>query len=248
MRLAGQKSLADRDRLVMAHLDLVRTIARTLAQRLPNQIEINELISVGVLALIEAARRYDAATGVPFSAFARLRLRGAMLDTLRGADWAPRSLRRLRREIDGAVARARSAAGREPTEAEIAEQMKMTPEQLDKALEQVRHLDVAALQPIDQMNDEGGSLLQLCIATDGPDVRLERAELRAHLADAIAKLPPRERDILTMHYRDEMTMVEIAKVFGLTHSRISQLRSLAVSRLRASMRQSLGIDDIREAA
>ena len=245
MRLVGEKPLAERDRLVMAHLDLVRAIARTLAQRLPTQVEINELISVGVLALIEAARRYDPATGVPFSAFARLRLRGAMLDALRGADWAPRSLRRLRRELDAAVGRARTALGREPAEADIAAQMKMTPEQLSKALEQVRHLEVAAVQPLDQMSEEGSSLLQLGLVNDGPDVRLERAELRAHLAEAIARLPQRERDILTMHYRDEMTMVEIAKVFGLTHSRISQLRSLAISRLRASMSEVLGL---REAA
>jgi RNA polymerase sigma factor FliA len=245
VRVTAQKSLADRDRLVMAHLDLVRSIARTLAQRLPNQIEINELISVGVLALIEAARRYDAGTGVPFSAFARLRLRGAMLDTLRGADWAPRSLRRLRREIDAAVGRARTVLGSEPSEADIAREMNMTPEQLSKALEQVRHLEIAAVQPLDQMNEDGGSLLQLCATTDGADVQLERSELRAHLATALAQLPRRERDILTMHYRDEMTMVEIAKVFGLTHSRISQLRSLAVSRLRASMSAALGV---REAA
>jgi RNA polymerase sigma factor FliA len=245
VRVVGgqQQSLAERDRLVMAHLDLVKAIARTLAQRLPAQIEVNELISVGVLGLIEAARRYDPTTGVPFSAFARPRLRGAMLDTLRGADWAPRSLRRLRRELDAGIARARAATGREPQEADIAVEMNMTIEQLSKALEQVRHLEIAAVQQLDHVDEDGGSLLQLCVDGDGPDVSLERAELRAYLAEAIAQLPQRERDILTMYYREEMTMVEIAQVFGLTQSRISQLRSLAISRLRASMHSMLGMKE-----
>jgi RNA polymerase sigma factor for flagellar operon FliA len=231
----------ERDRLVVGHIGLVKALAHRLAQRLPPQVEIPDLISIGVLGLMDAAGRYRASMGVPFDAFARRRVQGAMLDALRDLDWAPRSLRKMRRELDAALARLRHELRREPTEEEIAAAVEMTPTAYGRALEQLRTLELGAVRPLEDVNGEGG-LLDLCFDPDeGPEVRLQRAELREHLARAIQKLPARERQILAMYYQQEMTLAEIGQVIGVGESRVSQLRSLAISRLRTSLREALGI-------
>ena len=234
---------SERDRLVVAHIGLVKALAHRLAQRLPPQVEIPDLISIGVLGLMEAAGRYRASLGVPFDAFARRRVQGAMLDALRDLDWAPRSLRKMRREFDVALARLRHELRREPTEEEIARALNMTTAAYGRSLEQLRTLELGAVRPLDDVSGEGG-LLDLCFDSDeGPEMRLQRAELRDHLARAIEKLPPRERHILAMYYQQEMTLAEIGEVIGVGESRVSQLRSLAISRLRATLRETLGINE-----
>jgi RNA polymerase sigma factor for flagellar operon FliA len=238
--LIPQASHMDRDALVIAHVGLVKAMAHRLAQRLPAQVEMTDLISVGVMGLIDAAGRYKVSMGVPFDAFARRRVQGAMLDALRDLDWAPRSLRRMRRELDGAVARLRAELKREPTEDEVAGQMQMSPAEYDKAMDQVRTLDVGAIRQLDATGDDGQPLLELCIdADEGPEAQLERKELRALLAQAIRDLPERERHILALYYEEEMTMAEIGAVIGVCESRVSQLRSLALSRLRTSLKARL---------
>ncbi len=225
-----------RDRLVMAHLPLVKVLAQRLAQRLPSQVEFNELVSVGVLGLIEAANRYEPTLGVPFEAFARRRVHGAMLDSLRGLDWAPRSLRRLRRDVDGTIARLRGELGREPQESEVAAGLKMSPAEMEKALEQLRVLELATLRQLDAPGTDGESLLDLAIDPgEGPAVQYERGELRRRLATAIQTLPDRERKILSLSYEHELTLAEISRVLGVSESRVCQLRSLAVSRLRSAL-------------
>ncbi|MGE3276362.1 MAG: sigma-70 family RNA polymerase sigma factor [Vicinamibacterales bacterium] len=233
---------AERDQLVMDHVPLVKTLAQRLAQRLPSQVEMNDLVSVGIMGLIDAASRYRASSGVPFEAFARRRVQGAMLDALRDLDWAPRSLRKLRRTIDSAVAQLRHELGREPAEAEIAGAMQMSADEYDKALDQVRSLEIGALRQLDATTPDGGSLLELCVDPDeGPEVHLQRTELKSHLAAAIGELPERERQVLALYYQEELTMAEIGAVIGVCESRVSQLRSLAISRLRASLRERLGL-------
>jgi len=240
-----QGSSSDRDALVIGHVGLVKAMARRLAQRLPAQVEMSDLISVGVMGLIDAAGRYRPSMGVPFDAFARRRVHGAMLDALRDLDWAPRSLRRMRRELDGAVAKLRSDLRREPTEDEVAGELQMSPNEYAKAVDQVRTLEVGAIRQLDATGDDGQPLLELCIdPEEGPDVRLERKELRALLAEAILELPERERHILALYYEEEMTMAEIGAVIGVCESRVSQLRSLALSRLRTSLRARLSRPEV----
>lgn len=235
-----QGSHSERDTLVIEHVGLVKAMARRLAQRLPTQVEMTDLVSVGVMGLIDAAGRYRPSMGVPFDAFARRRVHGAMLDALRDLDWAPRSLRRMRRELDGAVAKLRADLRREPTEDEVAGEMQMSAGEYAKAVDQVRTLDVGAIRQLDATGDDGQPLIELCIDPDeGPDVHLERKELRALLAEAITELPERERQILALYYEEEMTMAEIGAVIGVCESRVSQLRSLAISRLRTSLRARL---------
>jgi RNA polymerase sigma factor for flagellar operon FliA len=233
-------NLAERDHLVISHVGLVKAMAHRLAQRLPSQVEMTDLISVGVLGLIDAAGRYRPSMGVPFDAFARRRVQGAMLDALRDLDWAPRSLRRMRRDLDATVARLRHDLAREPEENEIAEAMALSTEEYAKVLDQVRSLELGAIRQLDATGEDGTPLLELCIdADEGPDAQLERAELRRLLAKALMELPERERQILALYYEDEMTMAEIGEVIGVCESRVSQLRSLALSRLRTSMRAML---------
>jgi len=232
-----------RDRLVMEHVPLVKTLAQRLAQRLPSQVEMNDLISVGVLGLIDAATRYRPSTGVPFDAFARRRVNGAMLDALRELDWAPRSLRRLRREMDAAIASLRHRFGREPREEEIADAMDLSVPAYEKALEQLRTLEVGSVRQLDAPTPDGTPLIELCIdASEDAVTQLERKELKTHLAQAIEELPERERQILALYYQEELTLAEIGEVIGVCESRVSQLRSLAISRLRTLLRRSLGVD------
>jgi RNA polymerase sigma factor for flagellar operon FliA len=239
----GETPAQTRDRLVMEHVSLVKTLAQRLAQRLPSQVEISDLMSVGVLGLIDAAARYKPTLGVPFDAFARRRVQGAMLDSLRDLDWAPRSLRRLRREVDGAIGSLRRRLGREPAETEIAAELSLTPAEYDRALEQLRTLDIGAVRSLDAPSEDGTSQLEMCVDPgEGVFAQLERKELREHLARAIRDLPERERQILSLYFEEELTLAEIGRVIGVGESRVSQLRSLALSRLRSSLRQSLGLD------
>jgi RNA polymerase sigma factor FliA len=239
--------LNDRDRLVMEHVGLVKTLAQRLAQRLPSQVEMNDLVSVGVLGLIDAATRYKASTGVPFDAFARRRVQGAMLDALRELDWAPRSLRRMRRDMDAAIASLRHRLGREPKEEEIADAMDLSLEAYEKALEQLRTLEIGSVRQLDAPAPDGTPLIELCIdPSESAVTQLERKELKQHLAKAIEELPERERHILSLYYQEELTLAEIGEVIGVCESRVSQLRSLAVSRLRTTLRTSLGLEEARQ--
>src|SRR5215217_1866680 len=163
MRVASVESTHEtRDRLVMEHVPLVKILAQRLAHRLPSQVEVSELISVGLLGLIDAASRYKPSLGVPFDAFARRRVQGAMLDALRDLDWAPRSLRKMRRELDLTLARLRHELRREPTEEEIASALNLTAAAYGRSLEQLRTLELGAVRPIDDTTGEGAGLLDLC--------------------------------------------------------------------------------------
>jgi RNA polymerase sigma factor for flagellar operon FliA len=226
----------------MAHVGLVKAMASRLAHRLPPQVEMSELISVGVLGLIDAAGRFRASLGVPFSAFARRRIHGAMLDALRGLDWAPRALRKLRRDVDAAIADQRRALGREPEAPEIAAALGVDAAEYDRMLDQLRGAELATIRQASAV--EGRPALEVEIAeSDWPSARLEREELRQLLARAVADLPERERHILALYYEEELTLAEIGEVIGVGESRVSQLRTQAIARLRAALAAALAPKD-----
>jgi RNA polymerase sigma factor for flagellar operon FliA len=228
-----------RDQLVMAHVDLVKAMASRLRRRLPSQIEMSELVSVGVLGLIDAASRYQPTLGVPFDAFARRRIHGAMLDALRGLDWVPRSVRKMQRQAEETTARLRQSLGREPEAEDIAEGLGLSVEDYSRVLDDIKTIEVA----VARSNDEAGestSLIDLVIDSgSGQHVQLERAELRQHLARAIRQLPERERQVLALSYVKELTLAEIGRVFGVGESRVSQIRTQAILRLRSLLRPAL---------
>ena len=236
MTMAPAVDPAQRDALVMAHVDLVKSMASRLGRRLPSQVELSELVSVGVLGLIEAANRYQPSLGVPFDAFARRRINGAMLDALRGLDWVPRSLRKLQRDVDGAMTNLRHTLGREPATEEIAAALGVSPKEYDAKLDELRLAEVAVVQP-SGTGDESLDLLDVAIDDQGPYRQLERRELRTRLAAALKQLPERECMILAMSYEQEMTLAEIGQVIGVGESRVSQLRTQAVARLRSLMQE-----------
>ncbi len=222
-----------RDRLVMQHVGLVKALASRLAHRIPAQVELSELISVGVLGLIDAAGRYQPSLGVPFDAFARRRIHGAMLDALRELDWAPRSLRKMRRRVDAAVAQLRHDLKREPNEREIADALQMSEAEYERVLDQLRAADLAIIR---RSSTDGRDELEVAVdPEEGPHAHLERSELRQLLAAAIGELPERERQILALYYHEELTLAEIGQVIGVGESRVSQLRTQAITRLRASL-------------
>jgi RNA polymerase sigma factor for flagellar operon FliA len=238
MRMSAQAALdavdiPTRDKLVIEHVGLVRALASRLAHRIPAQVELSELISVGVLGLIDAAGRYQPSLGVPFDAFARRRIHGAMLDALRELDWAPRSLRKMRRRVDATVAQLRHDLQREPKEPEIAAALAMSEPEYERVLDQLRSADLAVIK---RASSDGRDELEVAIDPDeGPHAHLERSELRAMLAEAITELPERERQILALYYHEELTLAEIGQVIGVGESRVSQLRTQAITRLRASL-------------
>jgi RNA polymerase sigma factor FliA len=233
------ENLEVRDKLVMDHVGLVKALANRLAHRLPSQVEVSELISVGVLGLIDAAGRFRPGLGVPFDAFARRRIHGAMLDMLRDMDWASRSVRKQRRDLDAAIERLRLELGREPEGGEVAEVLGVSEGQYDRMLDQLRSAELASIRQAGTTED-GQSLIEVVVdAAEGPHQLLERRELRAILAAAIRELPERERHIIALYFEEELTLAEIGKVIGVGESRVSQLRTQAIARLRSSMQTAL---------
>lgn len=232
-----------RDRLVLEFAPLVKTLARRLARRLPSTVDVDDLMSIGMVGLIEAAGRYRPTLGVPFDAFARRRVHGAMLDALRDLDWAPRSVRRKQRDIDATVAALQQRLGREPSEEEIARELGVAIEQLRGALDEIRMLELGAARPVEGSTD-ATSLVEFCV-DPGQDIvaRIERRQLVEHLGRALDRLPARERQILSLYYQHELTLAEIGQVIGVGESRVSQLRALAISRLRSHMRRALGLEE-----
>jgi len=239
MMLAPEQDLETRDRLVMEHVGLVKLLASRLSHRLPSQVEFSELVSVGVVGLIDAAGRYRASTGVPFDAFARRRIQGAMLDSLRGLDWAPRSLRKLRRSVDTTLGQLRHALKREPVDAEIADALNVSEAEYAKMLDQLRSAELATIRQA-SVTPDGHTTLDVAVdPSEGAHARLERLELRDHLAGAVLELPERERQILALYYEEELTLAEIGQVIGVGESRVSQLRTQAIARLRSHLSSSL---------
>lgn len=228
--------LTRRDELVIAHMDLVRSLAGHVGRRLPSHVERAELVSVGLMGLLDAAERYQPALGVPFDAFARRRIHGAILDALRRLDRAPRSVRRLKRNLDRTLNDLRHRLGREPVEAEIAASLGVSIDEYDRMLDDLSLADLGV--PRSHAADDPDRLLRLVADGDpSPHAELEHRELVAHLAQAIGELPARERRILALSYREELTLAEIGAVVGVGESRVCQLRTQALARLRARLRE-----------
>lgn len=228
----------DPNDLVMRELSQVYYIAARICERLPRQVEMEDLVNAGVIGLLEASRSFDSSKNIQFKAFAKFRIRGAILDSLREADWGSRSLRRRGREIADATARLEARLRRHPAESEIAEEMNLEIGQLQKIVAQIDGLFVVGQQTA-VSNDRTMLLdvIESAPALDDPnpfDLCL-RGEMRAHLAAAIAKLSKREQLILSLYYREELTMKEISEVVGVALSRISQIRQASMKKLRVSL-------------
>jgi RNA polymerase sigma factor FliA len=232
--LAGQYSADARETLIIDHLPKVRYIADRIAAKLPPSVERDDLYGAGVIGLIDAVERYDESRGVAFTTFAEMRVRGAILDNLRSLDWASRSSRRRAREIQAAYAKLEQTFGRPATEEEVAADMKIPVAELRETLQEIRGLKITNLDECDE--ETGLSLAEMIADRSATQLdTLERTQQRQRLAKAIDKLPERERQVIALYYVKELTMKEIAEVLGVTESRVSQLKSQAAARLRATL-------------
>ena len=229
-------SSEERDRLILDNLPQVRLIARRIHDKLPESVSLDDLISTGVVGLITAVDHFDPAQNVKLKTYAEYKIRGAILDSLRELDWAPRQKRKKAKQIEAAISAAQQRLHRSPTEDEVAAGLGVSLDEYHEWLVEVRGVNIGSLEYVGG-EEEGRDLLQFVSDTeaDWPSNLLERSELEKLLASAIAKMPEVERNVLALYYHEEMTLREIASVMSLHESRVSQLKSQAILRLRTYM-------------
>jgi RNA polymerase sigma factor for flagellar operon FliA len=228
-----------RDRLILTYAPLVKYVAGRLGSGLPAHIDEGDLISYGLLGLISAIERYDPDRDIKFETYAIVRIKGAIIDELRALDWVPRSVRSRAREIERAIAELESKLGRAPTDEEIATKIGISEDELEESLADISRSSIAALDELWSVSGEGDqvSLLDTIEDTEAPSPAeaLDVTDVRETLADAIARLPEREKLVITLYYYEELTLREIGEVLGVTESRVSQLHTKAVLRLRSRL-------------
>ena len=232
------KGHLDREHMLRQYVPLVRRLAHHMIAKLPPNIELDDLIQVGMIGLSEALTRYEVAQGVQFETFATQRIRGAMIDELREGDWMSRGSRKSQKEIERAVQRLEQRLGRSPLESEIATELEMTLPDYQELLGKVRGTQLVYLEDMNGGADDGAGFLDRHVADETADpVNLLRDHrLRASLVEAIKTLPDREQYIMSMYYENDMNLKEIAAVLDITESRVCQLHSQSIARLRAKMR------------
>ena len=232
------KGQLDRNALLRQHAPLVRRIAHHMIAKLPPNVEVDDLIQVGMIGLAEALSRFEAAQGVQFETFASQRIRGAMLDELRGSDWMSRSSRKSQKDIEQALHRVEQRLGRSPLESEIAAELGVSLEEYQSLLGKVRGTQLVYLEDMQYGDDGDDGFLDRHVADASADplALLRDQRLRGALIDAINALPEREQYIMGMYYEHDMNLKEIAAVLGVTESRVCQLHSQSIARLRAKMR------------
>ena len=224
----------DRERLILEHLPQVRLIARRIHERLPESVSLEDLVSTGVVGLISAIDHFKPEHNVKLKTYAEYKIRGAILDSLRGLDWAPRQQRRKCKQIEAAIAVIEQRVHRTPTEEEIARELDLSMEDYHDWLVDVRGVNLGSLEG-NSGEEEGRDLLKFISDTEEnwPSRLMERAELERLIAEAIERMPTIERTILGLYYHEELTLREISKIVRLHESRVSQLKSQAILRLRS---------------
>lgn len=229
-------SSPDRQAIVLEHYDMVRAIAGRIYHRLPRMVDLDDLVSAGVTGLIEAIDRYDPSRSVPFEVYARHRIRGAVVDTLRAQDWVPRSVRRKADRIDTTRLRLQEELGRSPNREEMADAIEVTPRKLDAM---IRESEIRPLLSLDAPvgGDNPTPLVEQVGNGDDLLDRWQHAELSDLALDALRNLPERERIAVGLYYLHQLSLKEVGQVLGVTESRACQLCTAGVKRLRFRLRQ-----------
>lgn len=228
--------LSDKDQCIKEYAPLVKRIAHHLMARLPGSVSVDDIIQAGMIGLLEAAGRYDELRGAQFETFAAQRIRGAMLDELRQADWMPRSLRRDMRRIEAAMSQLQQRLGMLPSETEIAKELGIPLAEYQQMLYESRGAQLLYYEDFHGDGDED-FFDRYDVDSDADPLNLLQDEhFRDALIKAIDNLPERERMLMGMHYEQEMNLREIGEVMGVSESRVCQLHSQAVARLRSSLK------------
>lgn len=233
----SQMLSGERERVLLEHLPIVRFLARRIHERLPQHVDIEDLVSAGVVGLMDAFSKFDPAKQVQFRTYAQFRIRGAILDSLRTLDWSPRELRRKGRAVEEAIRMLTARLRRPPGEGEVAQEMGLVIEEYQQLLGDLKGLEIGALH-VERNEDSGEDELAYVPGRpeEDPLFCCLRGELEERLADAILHLPERERLVMTLYYYEEMTMREIGLALGVVESRVSQVHASAVVHLRAALR------------
>ncbi len=239
MSVAAYKKTAEKnealtsDQLIEQHGLLVKRIAYHLMTRLPPTVQVEDLIQSGMIGLLEAAKNYDASQGASFETYAGIRIRGSMLDEIRKGDWAPRSLHRKVREVTKAISEIEAETGRDAKDAEVAERLEIT---LDEYYQIIQHASGHRMFSFeDLVTGEEGISESLVDHGEVPADQVEKEKFRTALAEAISTLPDRERLVMSLYYEKELNLRETGEVLGVSESRVCQIHSQALVRLKARM-------------
>jgi RNA polymerase sigma factor for flagellar operon FliA len=229
-----------RERLVVAYSPLVKYVAGRTAAGLPPHVEEADLISYGLVGLISAIERFDPAREIKFETYAITRIKGAIIDELRSMDWVPRSVRARAREIERANSKLEHRLQRAATDTELAQELGISEDELQTSLLAISHSSIAALDELWSVSDSSGDQVSLMDTLEDPGApdparALDVGDMKDRIADAIARLPEREKLVIALYYYENLTLREIGEVLGVTESRISQLHTKAVLRLRSRM-------------
>jgi RNA polymerase sigma factor FliA len=233
----------ERDRVLMDQLPQVRYLARRIHERLPRHVPLEDLIHAGVIGLIDALNKFDHSKHVQFGSYAKFRIRGAILDSLREMDWGPRELRRKARRVEEAERKLSLELSRAPTEVEVAKELNLELKEFQQLLTELDGLEVGSLHiesPWDGKEEDLCDYLPNA-PEDTPFFRCMRSEMKDLLAKVVGELPEKEQQVLALYYFEELTMKEVGAVLGIGESRVSQIHSLAVVRLRARLDELMNV-------
>jgi len=235
--IGAQMLTGEQERLLLEHLPIVRFLARRIHERLPQHVDVEDLVSAGVVGLMDAFTKFDPDKKVQFRSYAQFRIRGAILDSLRTLDWSPRELRRKGRAMEEAIRSVTARLGRPPSEVEVAAEMGLGLQEYQQLLGELKGLEIGTLH-VERNEDSGEEELAYVPARldEDPLFRCLRGELEEKLSEAIASLPDRERLVMTLYYYEELTMREIGLALGVVESRVSQVHASAVVHLRAALK------------
>jgi len=235
-------SAEKRNELILTYTPLIKYIAARLAARLPSQVSVDDLISCGIIGLIDAINKFDVSKNVQFKTYAEFRIKGAMLDELRALDWVPRSVRRKITDLEKAYADIEKKKGRPATDDETAQAMGIDLDSFHRLLDETKAVTFMDIEFLRQKPAEANepSLAEYFASDDrDPFTAINLAQIRELMAAAIAELPEKEKLTVSLYYQDELTMKEIGEVMDYTESRISQMHSKAMLRLRAKLKKAL---------
>ena len=241
---------AEKDKLIMEYAPLIKFIAQKIAVRLPSNIELDDLISSGVIGLMDAIEKYDPTRDNKFKTYAEFRIRGSILDELRAQDWVPRSVRDKAKLLDRTMVELEAEHGRSATDEEAAARLNMTMDEFYDLVNQVRPVSVLSIDDAATFsNVDKKSILNILEATkfNNPFNQLNLKSVKDIVTRAIEELPERQRLVLSLYYYEDLNLKEIGKVLRVTESRVSQLHAQAISRLRAKLQQTFG-DQAQEAS
>ena len=231
------KGKADKNSLLTEHAPLVKRLAHQMKAKLPPSVEVDDLVQAGMMGLLDAINRYEENHGAQFETYAVLRIRGAMLDELRSSDWMPRSTRANMRKVEQAMATLQQQLGRPPSESEVAKSLKLSLADYQDLLGDSGGHQLVYYE--DFHDDDGGDgfLDRYAVDDDDPLKSLLDTDFRQTVIDAIDALPPREKMLMGLYYEEELNLKEIGAVMGVSESRVSQLHTQAVARLRTYLRE-----------